>query len=118
MDMTEPVIAETVTQIDIDQRVYDLYDQYCHGKSLENRSAVEAAGISVERISGPVLLISGEDDRLWPSPIGLPATANTILHPLRGRAMALGGTPAGNAAAAADSWPRVLQFLRIALPAR
>jgi len=26
MDMTEPVIAETVTQIDIDQRVYDLYD--------------------------------------------------------------------------------------------
>jgi acetyl esterase/lipase len=118
-------------------------------KSLENRSAVEAAGISVERISGPVLLISGEDDRLWPSPvlaeiaaarlgahkrpvthlrypgaghmigpIGLPATANTILHPLRGRAMALGGTPAGNAAAAADSWPRVLQFLRIALPAK
>jgi hypothetical protein len=27
MDMTEPVIAETVTQIDIDQRVYDLYDE-------------------------------------------------------------------------------------------
>ena len=115
-------------------------------KSLENRGAVEAAGIPVERISGPVLLISGEDDRLWPSPIlaeiaatrlaahkrpvthlrypgaghmigpvGLPATANTILHPLRGRSMALGGTPAGNAAAAADSWPRVLQFLRAGL---
>ena len=118
-------------------------------KSLENRSAVEAAGIPVERISGPVLLISGEDDRLWPSPvlgeiaaarlaahkrpvthlrypgaghmiasIGLPATANTILHPLRGRAMALGGTPAGNAAAAADSWPRVLHFLSTSLTAR
>ena len=114
-------------------------------KSLENRIAVEAAGIPVERISGPVLLISGEDDRLWPSPVlaeiaavrlrahrrpvthlrypgaghmigpvGLPATANTILHPLRGRSMALGGTPAGNAAAAADSWPRVLQFLSTA----
>ena len=96
-----------------------------------------------------MLLISGEDDRLWPSPVlaeiaaarlaahtravthlrypgaghmigpvGLPATANTILHPLRGRAMALGGTPAGNAAAAADSWPRVLQFLRTGLAAR
>ena len=51
-------------------------------------------------------------------PVGLPATANTILHPLRGRAMALGGTPAGNAAAAADSWPRVLQFLRTSLAAR
>jgi acetyl esterase/lipase len=115
-------------------------------KSLEDRAAVEAAAIFVERIRGPVLLISGEDDRLWPSPVlaeiaaarlaahkhavthlrypgaghmigpvGLPATANTILHPLRGRAMALGGTPAGNAAAAADSWPRVLQFLRTGL---
>jgi dienelactone hydrolase len=118
-------------------------------KSLEDRGAVEAAAIAVERIRGPVLLISGEDDRLWPSPVlaeiaaarlaahkravthlrypgaghmigpvGLPATANTILHPLRGQTMALGGTPAGNAAAAADSWPRVLKFLRTALVAR
>ena len=118
-------------------------------KCLQDRAAVEAAAIAVERIRGPVLLISGEDDRLWPSPVlaeiaaarlaahtravthlrysgaghmigpvGLPATANTILHPLRGRAMALGGTPAGNAAAAADSWPRVLQFLRTGLAAR
>ena len=118
-------------------------------RSLEDRAAVEAAAIPVERIRGPVLLVSGEDDRLWPSPVlaeiavarlaahgraathlryagaghmigpvGLPATANTILHPLRGRAMALGGTPAGNAAAAADSWPRVLQFLRAGLAAR
>ena len=118
-------------------------------KTLEDRAAVEAAAIAVECIRGPVLLISGEDDRLWPSPVlaeiaaarlashthavthlryagaghmigpvGLPATANTILHPLRGRAMALGGTPAGNAAAAADSWPRILQFLRTGLAAR
>jgi len=118
-------------------------------KSLEDRGAVEAAAIAVERIRGPVLLLSGEDDRLWPSPIlaeiaaarlaahkrtvthlrypgaghmigavGLPATANTIIHPLRGVAMSLGGTPAGNATAAADSWPRVLQFLRTTLPAK
>jgi dienelactone hydrolase len=117
-------------------------------KGLEDRAAVEAAAIPVERIGGPVLLLSGEDDRLWPSPIladlavarlaahrhphpvahlrypgaghvfgpiGLPATANTIVHPLRGRAMALGGTAAANAAAAADSWPRVLRFLRASL---
>jgi len=115
-------------------------------RSLEDRAAVEAAAIPVERIRGPVLLVSGEDDRLWPSPVlaeiavarltahgraathlrypkaghmigpvGLPATANTILHPLRGRALALGGTPAGNAAAAADSWPRVVRFLRASL---
>ncbi len=117
-------------------------------RSLENRAAVEAAGIPVERICGPVLLISGEDDRLWPSPvlaeiavarlarckhpypvthlrygaaghmigpIGLPATVSTVLHPLRGRALALGGMPAGNAAAAFDSWPRVIGFLHSGL---
>jgi dienelactone hydrolase len=95
-----------------------------------------------------VLLVSGDDDRLWPSPRlaeiavarltahgraathlcypgaghmigprGLPATANTIIHPLRSRALALGGTPVANAAAAADSWPRVLTFLRTSLAA-
>jgi dienelactone hydrolase len=117
-------------------------------KSLEDRAAVDAAAIPVERIRGPVLLISGEDDRLWPSPllaeiavarlaahrhahpvahlrypgaghmigpVGLPATANVILHPLRQRSMALGGTPAGNASASAHSWPRVLAFLRASL---
>jgi dienelactone hydrolase len=119
-------------------------------KSLEDRVAREGAEIPVERIRGPVLLISSEDDRLWPSPVlaeqavtrlrahghpypvthlryagaghmvgpaGLPATVTSILHPLRGMALALGGTPAGNAAAAADSWPRVLAFLRGALAA-
>jgi dienelactone hydrolase len=117
-------------------------------KRLEDPAAVEAAVIPVERIRGPVLLVSGDDDRLWPSPRlaeiavarltahgraathlcypgaghmigprGLPATANTIIHPLRSRALALGGTPVANAAAAADSWPRVLTFLRTSLAA-
>ena len=115
-------------------------------RSLEDRAAVAAAAIPVERIRGPVLLISGEDDRLWPSPvladfaaarlaahrrpvthlryrgaghmigpIGLPATIDTIVHPLRGRALSLGGSPAGYAAAAADSWPRVIEFLQTTL---
>jgi hypothetical protein len=35
--------------------------------SIEDAAACEAAAISVERIAGPVLLISGEDDQLWPS---------------------------------------------------
>jgi pimeloyl-ACP methyl ester carboxylesterase len=117
-------------------------------KALEDRAAREGAEIAVERIRGPVLLLSSEDDRLWPSPVlaeqamtrlrahghpypathlryaaaghmvgpvGLPATITSIVHPLRGLSLALGGTPAGNAAAAADSWPRVLAFLRDAL---
>jgi dienelactone hydrolase len=35
--------------------------------ALENREAVERAAIPVEQIHGPVLLISGSDDQVWPS---------------------------------------------------
>lgn len=35
--------------------------------NLEDATAREAAAIPVERIAGPVLLLSGEDDQLWPS---------------------------------------------------
>lgn len=35
--------------------------------NMENTSAVEKATIPVEDIEGPVLLISGEDDQMWPS---------------------------------------------------
>ena len=35
--------------------------------NLENAPALEEAIIPVEKINGPVLLISGQDDRVWPS---------------------------------------------------
>jgi len=35
--------------------------------SLGNAQAVQAAAIAVEKIKGPVLLISGDADRMWPS---------------------------------------------------
>ena len=38
-----------------------------YGPALENTVAVRKAEIAVERIRGPVLLISAEDDRMWPS---------------------------------------------------
>ena len=34
---------------------------------LRNREAIERASIAVERIGGPLLLISGGDDHLWPA---------------------------------------------------
>lgn len=34
---------------------------------LQDSAVVEAASIRVEQINGPVLLISGQDDRIWPS---------------------------------------------------
>ncbi len=117
-------------------------------KMLEDAAAVERATIPVERINGPVLLISGQDDQMWPSPTlaeiamrrlaahrhphayehlsypgaghvigppGLPATLTAIYHRLAGRRMAFGGNPPDNAAAAADSWPRVIEFFHRAL---
>ena len=36
-------------------------------RALEDEAAVAAATIAVEKINGPVLVISGADDQLWPS---------------------------------------------------
>lgn len=36
-------------------------------RSLEDRAAVQLATIPVERINGPVILISGRSDAMWPS---------------------------------------------------
>jgi dienelactone hydrolase len=41
--------------------------QHPYEEALENREAVELAVIPVEYIRGPVLLISGSDDQVWPS---------------------------------------------------
>jgi dienelactone hydrolase len=119
-------------------------------RAMQDRAAVEAATIPVERINGPVLLISGQDDQMWPSPAlaeiamkrlaerrfrfpyahllypgaghvigqpGMPSTVTASLHPLAGRWLAYGGNPKDNAAAAADSWPKIIAFFREALGA-
>jgi dienelactone hydrolase len=116
--------------------------------NLDDPAAPPEAVIPVERMRGPVLLISGEDDAMWPSSrmgeqvdarmaahgrssdvthlryrdaghlIGnpyLPTTVSDRRHPVLGIRFAYGGTPAGSARANADSWPRVLDFLRDAL---
>jgi len=103
------------------------------------------AEIAVEQAKGSILLVSGEDDAMWPSTpmgelierrsesrgfghrivhlrypgaghagAGIPdAPGETqVAHPLTGVTYALGGTLEGNAAARADSWPRVVEFLR------
>jgi len=110
--------------------------------ALQNERAVENATIQVEKIRGAVLLISGKDDRVWPSA----PMADRIVARLRehrhsfayrhlsydqaGHSFGLpnqprtndatgtfkmGGTPAGNAAAATDSWKAMLEFLEAEL---
>ena len=106
---------------------------------------VRPAVIPIERIEGPVLLISGDADALWPSAhfgdqivdrarlkgfdysiehlkyasaghsIGAgyaPTTITHSYHPIRRATIDLGGTPEGLAKARAESWPRVLEFVR------
>ena len=108
---------------------------------LEDEEATAAAKIPVEQIAAPVLLVSGNDDQLWPSPVlariaeqgltsaasvehiayddaghnighpYLPTTTHSLVHPLNGLEIALGGTDAGDAAARSDSWRRALELL-------
>lgn len=108
-------------------------------------SAPAGSEIPVERIAGPVLLLSGQADGLWPSTemanrIERRLRANGFRHgvthlawpdaghaafgppvspdaPGLDRALALGGTIDGLVAARADGWPRVLAFLTEALAA-
>ena len=96
------------------------------------------AVIPVERIGGPILLVSGRADKLWPStPMSeaimarLDAAKFRYAHshlayddaghgafgrpfatlPTEAALAAAGGTPEGNQAARVDSWPKVVAFL-------
>lgn len=125
---------------------YDLSRGFSGVFNLYNDSlaaAPDAAVIPVERINGPVLMISGQADGLWPSAemanrVEQRLRAHDFTHPVENivypdvghaafgiplaadapgleRAVYLGGTVAGLLAARADGWPRVLRFLRAAL---
>jgi hypothetical protein len=104
---------------------------------LKNRAAVSNASIPVEKINGPVLLVSGNDDKLWPSK----AMADMIMNRMREAKhrfpdkdlaypnvghyiplpnmpakahLALGGDAESTAAAAVDSWAHIIEFLNLA----
>lgn len=114
-----------------------------YGPSLANAAKHPNAGIPVERITGPVLFLCGEADKLWPScPMARAAQKRrdragiglqTVLlayqdaghfgvgPPLpAGREVPamitmFGGTAEGNLSARADGWPRTIAFLKQAL---
>jgi dienelactone hydrolase len=94
--------------------------------ALKNQPAVERATIQVEKIKAPVLLISGKDDRVWPSALMAEMIATRLRqnqHPYRFQHLSyenaghsfglpgMRGTAAGNAQAAAQSWLAMLEFL-------
>ena len=118
--------------------IYDLY-----AKGLPAIGEHPAAIISVERINGPVILVCGEKDKIWPSCLmtdqiarrlkahGFKYSVKQLKYPEAGHAVfgppeprgsdkipklaALGGTGEGNQAARLDDWPKVMAFMDAAL---
>ena len=104
---------------------------------LKSLSAHPGTAIQIERATGPVLLVCGEQDTLWPAcPMArqlqarAPSRVKVLAYDDAGHAVfglppqsqsappglaALGGSASGNARARADGWPRVLAFLHAAL---
>lgn len=96
-------------------------------QSLTNKEEVAKASIEVEKISGPVLLLSGDDDKLWPSQEMAEAVVRRLKekgfkyeyehanYPDAGHTLTehymIGGTEEGNRQARVDSMKRVMAFL-------
>ena len=108
---------------------------YLYEDSLLNEPTVEAARIPVERISGPILLVSGRDDRIWPATsmcedivvrlreADFPHDVKHLAYENVGHEVMasgyrptswspnVGGTRQGQATAQADAWTRMIAFL-------
>ncbi len=109
-----------------------------YAAGLEDAAAVDAATIPVERIAGPLLLIAGGDDAMWPSvtmaramaarrrDAGVDAGDEVVVFDHAGHflrppvtattvpwndSMVSGGEPAATAVAQAEAWTRILGFL-------
>lgn len=107
--------------------------------ALHDAQAVERARIAVERIRGPVMLLSAGDDAAWPSShfagmvaerlavsahawpvrhLDFPAAGHSILLPFIPSTYSQDGTPAANAEANEQSWSAVRDFLHAGVAAR
>jgi carboxymethylenebutenolidase len=97
MTPTQEMPQQGLTQVQIDQRVFDLYDEYCHGRInrrefFARSSAITVAGVSGLAMAGALLpryaraqTISFTDSRIkaqylnYPSPGGNPGTMRGYL---------------------------------------
>lgn len=108
--------------------------------ALEDSDAVAAAAIPIERTDAPILLISGDKDRMWPASqmataltarlaeVGRPDQVVHLRYPKAGHGLTpwvptigtrlaswvydLGGQRRHNQAAARDAWCKAVSFLR------
>jgi len=108
-------------------------------QAMEDEKAFAASAIPVEKIKCPLLLISGQDDQIWPSSVfaeqivdRLAAHHSSIYcnhlsyprvghapykgtvghHPIMKRWFAFGGNSIDNALAAKDWWDQTVQFFK------
>lgn len=106
--------------------------------ALEDPDMIERSSIAIERTNGPILMISGEADAMWPSSeyadLGMrrlsrhgfahryehlryPNAGHHIGQPnlptrtMPGQYFAMGGDPQATAEASRDAWTQVLGFL-------
>ncbi|GAB7531557.1 acyl-CoA thioester hydrolase/BAAT C-terminal domain-containing protein [Pseudomonas sp. 3A(2025)] len=107
--------------------------------ALDDPEAVERARIPLEKIKGPVMLLSAGDDAAWPSSLfsrmvverlnahrhawpvkhlDFPLAGHSILLPFIPTTPNQDGTPAANSDANEQSWQGVRQFLHDAVAAR
>lgn len=131
--------AKVYYQISIKKKKKQVVGLPVYEASLNNESAVRDALIEVEKINGPVLLISGGDDQMWPAHNMCEAVVQRLrensfahgyqhlAHPEGGHMVigpgyspttylnesffALGGSPEGNGRAQVKSWQYILEFL-------
>ncbi|SFU90230.1 hypothetical protein SAMN05421543_112117 [Alicyclobacillus macrosporangiidus] len=105
-----------------------------HRRALLEADGIERYEIPVERIHGPILLISSGDDHWWPSTLhcerikrrlsehGFPYRCVHLDYPHAGHVIRFpgvpttqlrmnGGTPGANNAASAESWQEILRFI-------
>lgn len=107
--------------------------------ALLDSDAVQRVAIAVEKIRGPVMLLSAGDDAAWPSSLfsrmvqqrlqrlehpwpvrhlDFENAGHTILLPYIPTTYSVDGTPADNAVANEQSWLAVKEFLSAAVKAR
>src|SRR5919199_1827781 len=121
---------------------YPVATRIFYERALEDEPAVAAASIEVEKINGPVLVISGTDDQVWPSTrlsermierlkahdhpfpyehLRYEGAGHMITMPRSGqetpqaRRFKLGGSQEADEYASKDSWQKVLGFLEKSL---
>ena len=115
-----------------------------YDRGLDNSAAVDEAAIPIERATGPTLLISGDDDGVWPATrmctmltgrmraAGRAGSVRHLSFPQAGHALFpfpgprdqaavpmhidFGGSAESAAAAHMTAWPHVIRHLRAMTP--